>query len=125
MVLYYGPVAVLAVFAVLLAAAALIMAWLLRPHDPYAQKAITYECGKTPIGEAWGQFHVRYYVIALIFVIFDIEAVFLYPWATTFRRLSAPNMMGSLPLVEMAVFILILLVGLVYAWRKGDLEWTR
>ena len=72
-----------------------------------------------------GQFFVRYYVIALVFIVFDIEAIFLYPWATVFRQLSAPTAMGGLPLLEMGVFILILLVGLAYAWRKGDLEWTR
>jgi NADH-quinone oxidoreductase subunit A len=120
MALQYGPVAVLVTFAVVLA-----IAWVVRPHDPYAEKQSTYECGMTPVGEAWGQFYVRYYLIALVFVVFDVEAIFLFPWATVFRHLSAPTALGAAPLVEMAVFILILLLGLAYAWRKGDLEWTR
>lgn len=125
MALVYGPVAVLAAFGVILGVAALVVAWIVRPHDPYSEKCMTYECGMTPVGEAWGQFHVRYYVIALVFVVFDVEAVFLFPWATVFRRLSAPEAMGYAPLLEAAVFIMILLVGLAYAWRKGDLEWIR
>jgi NADH-quinone oxidoreductase subunit A len=125
MALEYGPVAVLLTFGVVIGVASLIMAWLLSPRDSYPAKETTYECGMDPIGSAWGQFYARYYLIALVFVVFDVEAIFLFPWATVFRRLSAATAMGPMPLVEAAVFILILLVGLAYAWRKGDLEWTR
>jgi NADH-quinone oxidoreductase subunit A len=125
MALAYGPVAVLVTFATLLALISLFMAWLIRPHDPYPQKQETYECGLSPIGEAWGQFYVRYYLIALVFVIFDVEAIFLFPWATVFKYLIRPSAMGSLPVAEVAVFIVVLLAGLAYVWRKGDLEWTR
>ena len=125
MALTYGPVAVLTAIAAALALVSLLVAWIVRPHDPYPEKQETYECGMTPIGEAWGQFYVRYYLIALVFVIFDVEAIFLFPWATVFKRLSAPAMMGALPAVEVGIFVLILLAGLVYVWRKGDLEWTR
>ncbi len=125
MALEYGPVAVLLTFGVLLGVASLIVAWLIRPSDPYAVKQSTYECGMDPIGPAWSQFYARYYLIALVFVVFDVEAVFLFPWATVFRKLSARTAMGALPLVEVAIFIAILLVGLAYAWRKGDLDWTQ
>ncbi len=125
MALTYGPVAVITALAAALAVASLVVAWIVRPHDPYAAKRETYECGLTPIGEAWGQFYVRYYLIALVFVVFDVEAIFLFPWAVVFKRLSAPDMMGLWPVVEVGIFILILLVGLAYVWRKGDLEWTR
>lgn len=125
MALTYGPVAVLTALAAALALAALVVAWIVRPHDPYPEKQETYECGMSPIGEAWGQFHVRYYLVALVFVVFDIEAIFLFPWATVFKRLSAPEMMGYWPTVEVGIFITILLAGLAYVWRKGDLEWIR
>ncbi|MEI6500379.1 MAG: NADH-quinone oxidoreductase subunit A [Armatimonadota bacterium] len=125
MALSYGPVAVMVTFATILALASLAIAWVIRPSDPYPEKQETYECGMSPIGEAWGQFYVRYYLIALVFVVFDVEAIFLFPWATVFKRLSQPAMMGALPAVEVGIFILILLAGLAYVWRKGDLEWTR
>lgn len=125
MALSYGPVAVMVTFATLLALISLAMAWIIRPSDPYPEKQETYECGMSPIGEAWGQFYVRYYLIALVFVVFDVEAIFLFPWATVFKRLSAPSMMGAMPAAEVGIFVLILLAGLVYVWRKGDLEWTR
>jgi len=125
MALVYGPVAILIVFAAALAIAALAIAWIVRPHDPYPQKQETYECGMSPIGEAWGQFFVRYYLIALVFVIFDVEAIFLFPWATIFKTLSSPSIMGFWPAAEAGIFILILLIGLAYVWRKGDLEWLR
>jgi NADH-quinone oxidoreductase subunit A len=125
MALIYGPVAIITAVASIVAVASLVVAWIVRPHDPYAEKQETYECGMSPVGEAWGQFYVRYYLIALVFVIFDVEAIFLFPWATVFKRLSAKAMMGAMPTLEVGVFILILLAGLAYVWRKGDLEWTR
>ena len=91
---------------------------LLAPSEPGALKATTYECGELPIGTPWIRFRVAYYVFALLFVVFDVEAVFLYPWATIVRTL------GTYGLIQMAVFIGILLLGLAYAWRKGALEWA-
>ncbi len=122
--IYYGPVATMIVMSAAFALAALVMAYLLRPADLYGEKLLTYECGIIPWGEAWSKFFVRYYVIALIFVLFDIEAIFLLPWAVVYRRLSGAAGMGLYPAVEMAVFLGILLLGLAYAWRKGDLEWA-
>jgi NADH-quinone oxidoreductase subunit A len=90
----------------------------LAPRDPGELKARPYECGEVPIGTPWTQFRIAYYVFALLFVIFDVEAVFLFPWATVIRKL------GVFGLVEMAVFIGMLALGLAYAWRKGALEWV-
>jgi NADH:ubiquinone oxidoreductase subunit 3 (subunit A) len=91
----------------------------LRPERLSEEKTTTYECGEDPVGNAWIQFNIRFYVFALIFVVFDVEAVFLLPWAVVFRDL------GTLAYVEGLVFIGILVVALAYVWRKGDLSWVR
>ena len=91
---------------------------LLRPKRPTPQKYISYESGVDPVGVGWSQSQIRYYVFALLFVMFDVEAVFIFPWAV---RLEALAVFG---LVEMMVFIVILVLGLVYAWRKGVLRWV-
>ena len=89
----------------------------IRPKKPNKVKGEIYECGMEPIGDRWVRFNFRYYSFALLFVIFDVEAVFLYPWAVQY------NQLGLFALIEMTVFILILLLGWVYAWRHGALEW--
>jgi NADH:ubiquinone oxidoreductase subunit 3 (subunit A) len=97
-----------------------LIAWkVLRPSRFSEEKLTTYECGENPTGSAWVQFNIRFYVFALIFIVFDVEAVFLLPWAVVFRDL------GMLAFVEGLVFIGILVVALAYVWRKGDLEWVR
>jgi NADH:ubiquinone oxidoreductase subunit 3 (subunit A) len=95
----------------------LVLAWFLRPKKPNAVKNATYECGMETIGNTWIQFKAQYYIFALIFVVFDVEAVFLFPWAVAYDKL------GFYAFVEMVLFILILLGGLLYAWRKDALEW--
>ena len=122
--IYYGPVATMVVLSIAFAAVSLVLAYLLRPADMYEAKLLTYECGMIPWGEAWSKFFVRYYIIALIFVLFDVEAIFLIPWAVVYRRLSTEGGLHLGPAVDMAVFLGILLLGLAYAWRKGDLEWA-
>ncbi len=97
----------------------LVLWWLIRPSRFSEEKLTTYECGENPTGSAWIQFNIRFYVFALIFVIFDVEAVFLLPWAVVFREV------GLLAYVEGLVFLFILVVALAYVWRKGDLEWVR
>jgi NADH:ubiquinone oxidoreductase subunit 3 (subunit A) len=99
--------------------AGLIAWWVLRPARFSEEKLTTYECGENPQGNAWIQFNIRFYVFALIFIVFDVEAVFLLPWAVAFKKL------GALAYVEGLVFIAILVVALAYVWRKGDLEWVR
>jgi NAD(P)H-quinone oxidoreductase subunit 3 len=91
---------------------------LVRPSRRGPERRTTYESGMEPVGGAWIQFNIRYYMFALVFVIFDVETVFLYPWAVAF------NQLGLLAFVEVLIFIAILVVGLVYAWRKGALEWS-
>ncbi len=95
----------------------LILSRLIRPNRPTPIKLSTYECGLEVIGDLWVQFKVQYYLYALAFVVFDVETVFLYPWAVAY------NSLGLFALIEMGIFLLILAVGLVYAWRKGALEW--
>ena len=96
----------------------LLISWALRPDRPQAGKYIAYESGVDPVGDMWSQSQVRYYIFALLFVMFDVEAVFIFPWAT---RLEVYGVFG---LIEMFIFIFVLLLGLVYAWRKGVLKWA-
>jgi NAD(P)H-quinone oxidoreductase subunit 3 len=97
---------------------ALVTNKLVSPKSRSGERDLTYESGMEPIGGAWIQFNIRYYMFALVFVIFDVETVFLYPWAVAFHRL------GLLAFIEALVFIAILVVALAYAWRKGALEWS-
>ena len=106
------------VLAPLLPAAALIVPWLLAPKKPNKIKSETYECGIETVGETWVQFRVQYYIFALVFLIFDIELVFLYPWAVAF------DILPLYAVFEGVLFVVILLAGLIYAWRKGALEWV-
>jgi len=113
----YLTVAIFAGAAVLMVGLMLGAGRLVRPTRPQPQKYLNYECGVDPVGTGWSQSHVRYYIFALLFVMFDVEAVFIFPWAV---RLDAMAVFG---LVEMAIFIVVLALGLLYAWRKGVLRW--
>jgi NADH-quinone oxidoreductase subunit A len=115
----YASILVFVLAIVGFLAGGLVFWWLIRPSRYSEEKLTTYECGENPLGSAWIQFNIRFYVVALIFIIFDVEAVFLVPWAVVFREL------GLLAFVEGLVFIAILLVALAYVWRKGDLAWVR
>jgi NADH:ubiquinone oxidoreductase subunit 3 (subunit A) len=96
---------------------AIMGAKLLAPYARERAKGVSYECGMLPIGRNWAQVHVRYYLIAILFLIFDVEAVFIFPWAVTFVGLP------KFVFYEMIVFISVLVLGLAYAWRRGVLEW--
>ncbi|GAB4533286.1 MAG: NADH-quinone oxidoreductase subunit A [Anaerolineae bacterium] len=111
-------VGILAVVAALLPIAGLGIASLIRPKKPNPIKQSTYECGIETIGDAWVQFRAQYYIYALVFVVFDIEAVFLLPWAVAYDQLSL------YAFVEVVIFVVILVLALVYAWRKGALRWS-
>lgn len=113
----YGFVGLFFILGIAFVSAALIVSWLLRPRDPSPAKTATYECGEIVKGCPRVRFNVSYYLVALLFVIFDIEVLFLVPWAVVFRGL------GPVSYVEMMIFIVILLFGLVYAWKKGIFEW--
>lgn len=113
----YGFIGVMAIIALAFPFVGLAVAWLLRPRRPDPVKNSVYECGVETIGDTWVQFRAQYYLFALIFVIFDIEAMFLFPFAIAFDQI------GLFAVVEAILFIVILAVGLIYAWRKGALEW--
>lgn len=115
----FGRVLIFLIVGALFVAVGLITAWLLRPNRPYPSKLATYECGETPFGDTRIRFKIRFYVVALIFLIFDVEVVFLFPWAMVYKGLGWPAF------IEMAVFLIILLVGYAYVWRKGDLDWDK
>jgi NADH-quinone oxidoreductase subunit A len=115
--LNYVPILFFIILAVGFGAVSLLAGWVVRPSRPYRAKLAPYESGSPLFSDARVQFPMRYYIIAMLFVIFDIEFVFLFPWAVDFKRL------GLLGLMEMVVFIGILLVGFWYAWKKGALEW--
>jgi NADH-quinone oxidoreductase subunit A len=115
----YGTVGALALAGIGFVAIALLGNRLVRPTKPRAEKYTTYECGIDPVGEGWSQTQIRYYIFAFLFVIFDVESVFLFPWAVVFEKFANAGQV----LVEMVIFIGILAIGLVYAWRKKVLEW--
>ena len=114
----YLTVAIFGAAAALLVGGMLGLSRLIQPRHPTPQKFIAYESGVDPVGGGWSQSQIRYYVFALLFVMFDVEAVFIFPWAV---RL---DVLGTFGLVEMVVFIVILALGLAYAWRKGVLRWV-
>ncbi|MDP2361304.1 MAG: NADH-quinone oxidoreductase subunit A [bacterium] len=115
----FGVVLVFMVMGLLIGVVALALSSFIRPHNPTELKLQIYECGETPVGSPWMQFNNRFYTVALVFIIFDVEVVFLFPWAVVFKEL------GAFAFLEMLVFVGILAAGLVYAWAKGDLEWVR
>jgi NADH-quinone oxidoreductase subunit A len=115
----YGTIGALALLGIAFVAVALLGNRLVRPKKPRPEKYTTYECGIDPVGEGWSQTQIRYYIFAFLFVIFDVESIFLFPWAVVFEKL--PN--AGTVLVEMIIFIGILAIGLLYAWRKKVLEW--
>ena len=114
----YLFIGVLTGAAIVLGVAPLILAKIVAPKKPGSSKQAPYECGLESEGEPWVQFRVQYYVYALLFVIFDVEVIFIYPWALVWKGL------GAVAFAEMALFIAILAVGLIYAWKKGVLEWN-
>ena len=116
----YSPIILLTVFAIVLLALPLVIQSIISPtQNKGGEKLIPYECGEVPEGSAWVKFNVRFYVIALIFIIFDVEVVFMFPWATVFQE----NQLFYF--IEMFIFMSILLVGLAYVWVKGDLDWVK
>lgn len=105
-----------------------ITSWLLAPNRPNPEKNATYECGEEAIGTSWVQFNMRFYVMGLVFLIFDVELLLLFPWATVFADAAlikqAPAW-GWFALAEVVIFIVLLFIGLVYVWAKGDIDWVK
>lgn len=117
--LYMNSTLLIVVFftALVLVGAALTIAWLIAPRSYNRQKGLPYECGVPTRGTSWMQFKVGYYLFAILFLMFDVEAVFLFPWAVAVHEL------GAMALVNVLFFMLVLVLGLAYAWRKGALQW--
>lgn len=113
----YFPILVFVFIALAFGAGTLLISYFVQPKYPEPEKLSTYECGSEPFSDARMPFPVRYYIFAMLFVIFDVEVIFLYPWAIVFNKI------GLIGLVEMLIFIGLFLVAYVYAWRKGALEW--
>ncbi len=113
----YTPILIFIILALGFGLVTLALSYLVQPKYPEDEKLSVYECGSEPFSDSRMPFPVRYYVIAMLFVIFDIEVIFLYPWAITFHEL------GVIGLIEMMIFIGLFVIAYVYAWRKGALEW--
>ena len=113
----FGGIGILLVIALVFPLMALIPSWFIQPRQPNEEKLKPYECGVDAVGKTSVQYRVCYFLYALVFVVFDIETIFLYPWAVKFQKL------GLFGLVEMLIFIGILTMGLWYAWKKGALTW--
>jgi len=113
----YWPIAILIAVTVIIGVIAITLGRFFGPRRPTDKKAMPYESGMNPIGPGTRQMPVRFYIMAVLFILFDVEAIFLFPWAVVFKKL------GVFGLIEVAVFIILLLVGFVYVWKKGALEW--
>lgn len=120
----YMPVVILIALALLVAGGSLFLGSLIRPHNPTKLKETAYECGEEPVGTAWANFNVRFYVIALIFLIFDVESALMFPVAAVFKKFNEIGMGGTL-LMSILTFVLVLVAGIVYCWKKGDLDWVK
>ena len=120
----YMPVVILIALALLVAGGSLFLGSLIRPQHPNKLKETAYECGEEPIGSAWANFNVRFYVVALIFIIFDVESALMFPVAVVFKKFNEIGLGGTL-LMSILTFVLILVAGIVYCWKKGDLDWVK
>lgn len=124
----YGSILLMGIIGTVLVCATIFLAKIIAPHKPNPIKLSTYECGEETVGSSWGQFNPRFYVIALIFLLFDVELIFIFPWATVFGNaefIAADARWGWFTLIEMALFVGILILGLVYVWKRGDLDWIK
>jgi NADH-quinone oxidoreductase subunit A len=115
----FGKVFAFFILAAVFVVVTIFISKLVRPHRPSKEKLTTYECGENPVGSPWIKFNIRFYVVALIFLIFDVEVVLLIPWAVIYQQFGLPGFMVGF------LFIIILAIGMAYEWRKGDLEWDR
>lgn len=102
-----------------------VLSRILRPTVPQEGKETTYECGEPPVGSSWIRFDIRFYTVALVFLVFDVEVAFLYPWAMIFKGAASDPLNGPFLLFEVLAFVAILVVGYAYVWAKGDLEWVK
>ncbi|MGB7528867.1 NADH-quinone oxidoreductase subunit A [Sphingobacterium cellulitidis] len=124
----YGKILLMAIIGIVLVSATMFLARILSPKNPNPIKLSTYECGEETTGTSWVQFNPRFYVIALVFLLFDVELIFIFPWATVFGNAEINAIdprWGWFTLIEMAIFLAVLIVGLIYVWRSGDISWIK
>ncbi len=115
----FGKILIFIVIAAAFVPIGLLVAKLIRPSRPTKEKNVIYECGEETVGSSWVKFNIRFYVVALIFIIFDVEVVLLFPWALTYKNFGVPGFLVGI------IFLIILVLGMAYEWRKGDLDWDR
>ena len=124
----FSIILVFIIGGLLFASMGLFTARMIRPNRPNEEKLTVYECGEEPTGSAWGRFNIRFYIVALMFVLFDVELVFLFPWATVFGKselIATSALWGWFSIAEAFIFVTILALGLAYAWRKGFIDWVK
>jgi len=124
----FGKILIFLITGFILVGFTFFLSKLIAPNNPTAEKLTSYECGEEPEGNSWIQFNPKFYVIALVFLLFDVEMVFIFPWATVFGNhdiIKTEPLWGWFSLAEMLIFIGILILGLVYVWVKGDLDWIK
>lgn len=125
----FGEVLLFIIGGLLFIVGGLVTSWIIRPNRPNEEKLQTYESGEQPIGSAWTRFNIRFYIVALLFVLFEVEIIFLFPWATVFGKRElieqTSGLWGWFSLAEMVIFIAILALGLAWAWVKGHLDWPK
>ncbi|RMG49981.1 MAG: NADH-quinone oxidoreductase subunit A [Acidobacteria bacterium] len=122
--LNYIPILVVALFSLIVAGGMLVLPRLIARREPTPEKDMPYECGMVPVGSARDRFNIEFYLVAMIFILFDIEAIFILPWAVIFKDLAA-EISPMFVFAEMIIFILVLLAGYVYVWKKGTFDWNR
>ena len=121
----FAPILIFIFLAVALIIAPLAIQYIISPrHDKGGDKLMSYECGEIPEGSAWVKFNIRFYIVALVFLIFDVEVVFLFPWAVVYNSFVESGN-GFVAFIEMVMFVTILTIGFAYVWVKGDLEWVK
>ncbi|MFQ6091502.1 MAG: NADH-quinone oxidoreductase subunit A [bacterium] len=117
MINQYIPILIIFIFSAGLALVFILFSHIMGPRRQHPEKLMTYECGIDPVGDARLRFSIKFFMIAIIFLLFDVEVIFLYPWAVLFRKL------GLFGFIEMGIFLIILIIGLYYVWKRGALEW--
>ena len=120
----FMPVLILIFIGIVFVFGAMLVGRLIRPNKPTQLKETIYECGEAPRSQAWTNFSIRFYVVGLIFIIFDVESALMFPVVSVFKKFSA-NGMGGLLLIEVLIFLLVLISGMAYCWRRGDLDWVK
>jgi NADH-quinone oxidoreductase subunit A len=119
MITDFGKILIFLLIGAIFVPVAILASKLLRPARPTKEKLLTYECGEDALGSPWVKFNIRFYVVALIFLIFDVEVVLLFPWALAYKNYGLPGFIVGI------IFLIVLGLGMAYEWRKGDLEWAR